>query len=260
MPEVPFNPVNVGVTPNDGSGDPNRVAFEKINAMLLGVIATLPGVALNDAVTDMIANLASQLTDINEAIALKANSNGLSAYALKNSVIEVNKTSPFFSGASPNHYPFATLHGHNYNAGSMVTLCFVVVPQQTFLNTATYSIEIPPFPVRFAPVQVRLTPYNLYDVNRLAAWAQWSDVGVTIAQMGAADNLIGLSETDGWEMTMWPDIDFQSYEGPPLYIGKQQHESNLQVHITTDGGLTDCDGLVMWVRGFWKEGLDTVPN
>ena len=66
--------INIGASPNDGSGDPLRTAMDKINDNFLvvsrgvfNVLSYANGVAVNNSVADATAAIQAALTAINAA-------------------------------------------------------------------------------------------------------------------------------------------------------------------------------------------------
>lgn len=240
---MPLDPIDVGTNPGDGTGTPNRTAWQKVNTMLTEVYALLANTvdltAFNDSLADTTAALASFVT----ALADKVGSATLLAYAQLSQVIR---------GDAPAALTLAYRRQAAVNSGHLSTLCFKILAADLDIDGAAniqglWLVELPRFPKNFsivdgwlaatvfpAPIitntfQVTLViqhgPTYPGDYVALVSGVNMTDAGLLPLAIIATESLVQAER--------------------PLTI-------NIQID-RIDFGVGSGKGLDLWLRGVWKD-------
>lgn len=78
---MPFSPINIGTSANDGTGTPNRDAWQAVNAMLSEVYSTLATLVPSSTYDAAMAAFTATLTTVQEQVTNKADNSAVTAKA-----------------------------------------------------------------------------------------------------------------------------------------------------------------------------------
>lgn len=224
---MPLNPINIGSVGNDGSGDPIRDAFSKINLMFTEVYAGLSQKATSEQLGAFVTDVGTNIAALGLAIQGKADSSLIAAKADIASVARIDQDAPLQPGA---RLQLAS------NTGMEVSFPVIAFAHDEDIEAGEFvSFVIP----------------NKFIV---------SSVWVTASHVGGGQLTAALRTTDGDTVASCADAPFTltgltgriqlNRDIEAILAGKE-----LKFVVTSyhpDYLEPAAKGLTVWLRGVWK--------
>lgn len=224
---MPYDPINVGIDPDDVTGDLNRDAWIKVNSNFSAVDTQLAAAATAVAVAALDTELDDAVAALNDALALKQ-----------------NISDPLDPGDGVAHFDAAQVISNTekrqliQNTGGHVVIQAEIVPPATTLaGTTTVKLPISPRDFYLDSIFITLTERTVGSGGTLVvgfsldqgATVVASNAGTAIGANGILVGTLGVANT---------------------VIGGNATSFTLTV-VDTETGAPIRKGAMLWMRGHW---------